>query len=466
MQTRVPPIRWICIPTCDRPELLRRSIGSLSRALGPETGCAFLVADDSRQRESSRLNESVIREWSRDTDEDVYYLDRRRKRLLAAQMSKATGLSEALIRFGLTGYPYDAPSYGANQNAIQLFTKGCGILCADDDTMFRFYRFIGTSPLQKSDLAPLQHWRFSSYDELLDLSEPVHLQIPGHFERQLALGTRPGRQAIVCAIGIAGDAGSSSSEFLTAPDNSTTVRGLERSEHHYHLWRSTRWEIQHAHAPTATQIGTFMTASYAMNNALPAAPFFPLFRGSDATWGLTLAAEFPAYDMIHSDVAIAHVPEERVGYTDDISTLRMATICKAMLFRELHADCQLSSRGGMSSIKAALLFSPSDFEAYVRETLRDYFQDLIHHLESSLIRVPPRTRGRLVDVLAQINRVSFQLNKRYSSPGDLLRGHRITIPVVQRMMLKWAELWEAWPVLEKFMTTNFDRQEYSINRAR
>jgi len=119
----------ICIPTCNRPDLLEITIGSIQKD-PTNPGLPILVSSDSspeyRTKEVECLKALCNRRPSK-----IYYIDTERSEPYKRQLEKLSGLSREVIDMAMNG-----GSAGANRNRLLLLTctyGADGIIFSDDD---------------------------------------------------------------------------------------------------------------------------------------------------------------------------------------------------------------------------------------------------------------------------------------------------------------------------------------------
>jgi len=159
-----PRIAWLAIPTCNRPELLRRCVKSFRdhfRKYGrfPK----LLVADDSNTSEARASTKAVLDEASKTWGSAVVYIGLEEKRRLIDQLAKGGEIPREALDFGILGPGGTTQGAGASRNVVLLHTAGDLVLSVDDDTVCEPCVAPGTGDEVLrfgAELDPSEYWFF------------------------------------------------------------------------------------------------------------------------------------------------------------------------------------------------------------------------------------------------------------------------------------------------------------------
>ena len=211
-----PRIAWLAIPTCNRPELLRRCIRSYRdhfRKFGrfPK----LLVADDSNTTEMGASTKAVVEEAAKTWGSAVEYVGLEEKRRLIDRLAEGGEIPRDILEFGILGPGGPTQGAGANRNAIMLQTMGDLVLSVDDDTVCE--PCVAPEPERDglkfgSDSDPSEYWFFADRQAALGFVRPAEIDVLAGHERLLG---RP-VHSLAHSPGGAGDAdiGSSCGHLL------------------------------------------------------------------------------------------------------------------------------------------------------------------------------------------------------------------------------------------------------------
>ncbi len=327
-------ISAVGIPTCDRPECLRRCVSSLVehlRRAGREI--ELFVVDDSRGVDMQAVNQGVLRELSSSFAGTIHYVDRPARARMAAELAARLGISEDILRFALLGDDDIGPSYGAARNTLLLLTAGRMFVMADDDTLF----CVAESPGKRTGLAftsrhdANEYWYFASEREAMDAvtfeehdlfalherllgkrleevaSDGEDIDIAGvdaSFAARLHL---PGARVGVTYLGTAGDSGMSGHAFRMLEEGTSLDRMLA-SETAFELGMTTRWVVKLAPRASVSSGSFCMALHIGLDNRQPLPPFIPVMRNEDGVFGSVLATSFPEVLSGYQPAVVPHLP--------------------------------------------------------------------------------------------------------------------------------------------------------------
>jgi hypothetical protein len=130
----LPPLRTLCVRTCDRPKDLARLLDSLQAHLGESTLDRVLILDDGRDPEAAKQTEQVIAAADVGQSIRLIHIDRPRRAEIVQRIARQSGVELDQLQWLIEGDPTDPEaSYGANLNLALLLTAGERFLMIDDD---------------------------------------------------------------------------------------------------------------------------------------------------------------------------------------------------------------------------------------------------------------------------------------------------------------------------------------------
>ncbi|MFP4152552.1 MAG: hypothetical protein ACLFSV_06875 [Alkalispirochaeta sp.] len=337
------------IPTCDRPETLRRSLRSVLSALIPESGIRrVLVIDDARTEAGADAARRVVEEVSGNegvrplgkgsdlgvglapSDEagtvPVGYIGRREKEILVQELAGACngGVPESVIRFALLGDETIAVDRGSggSRNTALLLSAGDAVVSLDDDARFEFLSLRGTSlPSRTNPGKPIETVSQRSFSEeyvqgpveslrsIERLAIPVDLDVAGWIVRTLGgpgVGT-PGNAPRVRAVmtGIAGN------RWYQRPEPAFFSRGklreqVMRREGRYRRALTSGYATMQAQRYVATDAPFFVTCCSGVDARDFLPPFPPDLRPDDTAFMSLLRRLDPGGMTGHLPVMARH----------------------------------------------------------------------------------------------------------------------------------------------------------------
>jgi hypothetical protein len=133
-----PPIATIGTTTRDRPDLLRRGLGSFIENAG-RYGRAhdYVVIDDGVTPEERAATREALAALGQQAGAAVRYASRSDRESFADELAAAAGVPAEVVRFALLGDPEAAITTGAARNSLLLDTAGDLCLLVDDDSVCR-----------------------------------------------------------------------------------------------------------------------------------------------------------------------------------------------------------------------------------------------------------------------------------------------------------------------------------------
>ena len=213
----------IGIPTCNRPDGLRRVVtSSVENARRHERTVEIVVADDSDD-ERQQANLGVLHELSEQYAITIWYAGRQEKDSFARALAEQCGLPLATVDVALTHAPGWPAAPGANRNALLLHTVGEAFLTLDDDMILQIGRLpVGDGGLSLTSSGdPTEFWFYPDAETTLRTTEFVDEDFLGLHES--LLGANVGRLAAEWTGGAPLDLDHLSSHFLSnlAPHGGT-----------------------------------------------------------------------------------------------------------------------------------------------------------------------------------------------------------------------------------------------------
>lgn len=332
---------WFAIPTAGRPKELGRCLRSFVSGMSQTSSShRVLVSDDSKTVTASNEARAALTEAC-GSKQESYFIERSARARLAQRLASGSGISRAIVNFALFGVEGAGPTYGANQNVIQLLTKGHAVTIVDDDIVLlpsRHRDYLAAQSLSSSNEEiiseghPERSWFFNSQAEAVAAIAPirgnaVELLGQGLLER----GPLQNRRTVIATLGLYGDSGMRSSAHLLATSNRETRASLLADPNTLETGLRSRAVVRHAMQDTLCPAKGFLTAAYALDNRVPLLPFVPNGRGSDAIFGRSVGAAWPTYDMCFVGAAVWHDPPGKRLYSGNAGTVTLSSTISACL---------------------------------------------------------------------------------------------------------------------------------------
>jgi hypothetical protein len=124
------------IPTCNRPQLLERSLRSYaacSQLYGRQI--RFMVADQTEDEALSQANVQTIAALQKELGIEVLYAGLAEKNDFVERLAAESGIAVEVVRFALLNDENCPSAVGANRNALLLSSLDELTLQVDDDTI-------------------------------------------------------------------------------------------------------------------------------------------------------------------------------------------------------------------------------------------------------------------------------------------------------------------------------------------
>jgi len=401
-----PRIAWLAVPTCDRPQLLRRALASYAAHFSRTSRFPkLLVADDSRTPEAVIASREAVQEQAKSWQAQVVYTGPEEKRRLIDKLAKDGVAPREVLEFGIFGPASETPTMGANRNVILLQTAGEMVLNVDDDTLCQ------PCAAPETDLAgvrlgsdgdPTEFWFFPNRESASDFVRPADVDVLAAHERFLGREVwslvKPGAGVVsqadlrlacghllesvwigngsvpITLNGSVGDSGMYSGRNIPIHRNLETRRRLLRSEADYRSALESREILRQARSATVCHGSPFMGMFFGSDNRRLLPPFFPLGRNEDGIFGYGIARclenSFFAYlpwSLIHDP------PSGRVYFADAAATVRISDIVIACISSRTHADRGAGPATRLPSLGTHLVdlasMTQADFGDYIRTLL-------------------------------------------------------------------------------------------------
>ncbi|MEX2601472.1 MAG: hypothetical protein WD355_07485 [Balneolaceae bacterium] len=340
------------IPTCDRPDMLKRCLKSfLKNFMLHRHQPDILILDDSRSEDARAKNRDVLRELEQSYSGRIRSMDRSQRRQFARSLSDSAGVDPAVMEFALMGHPSCNRSEGGARNAFLLLTQGTLALQTDDDTICRPAQLPSAREGIKlsSSFSSDEYWYFDSFEEaagaveLTDsdflslhrelLGRPlqsileVHTgngQVPDIDNMNVAFlnGLKTDKASIRMSLpGPAGDTCLFSDLYKLFLEGESLDRLLYPQEG-YTDRLSTRQVIRGVSRPVISDVTRCIGMNFAVDNRSLLPPFMPVQARCDGIFGDLMAVCFPhAYSGNIPWVIPHQTPEPRARTVDDVFSL-------------------------------------------------------------------------------------------------------------------------------------------------
>ncbi|HEY9719577.1 MAG TPA: hypothetical protein V6C69_19010 [Trichormus sp.] len=221
-------IRWIGVPTRNRPESLRTCLQSFGECVNKhDRNVRFLVCDQTDEQSQLEVNRQGISQIVSALNVEAWFAGRSEIRQFVTALSEYAKLPADLVTFACCGDPRFPVNTGANRNTLLLATAGEMMLQVDDDTICQVQPGpeVAEGLKLSSELFCMEHW-FPSAIESLD--RPYG---PGNFDICALHEELLGRTLSECiaAYGPPVSKSNNWAEILCAPTPSTQISVLATS---------------------------------------------------------------------------------------------------------------------------------------------------------------------------------------------------------------------------------------------
>ena len=475
--------------TNHRPIDLSSSIDSffLSEKLIPPA-VKFIVFDDTReviQGEECRRN---LKDLTKKFNRDIFYCGKEEKKLMIDELV-FEGFNKEIIEFALLGDRSIGATYGANRNAFLLETIGEKAFSADDDIKGKFSK----TPKQTNHIRLANDYSlnikvFHKREEILrsldfidDNSLAIHNDILG-FDLFHALRSKKPSAILTEKLfsdffkqirfspskirmtfpGIAGDSGSSSSEFYLFLEDES-IKDLTQNDSHFKMAIGSREILKYTDKISLSRPTNCMTTCFGLDNSDLLPPFFPVLRNEDHLFTELLRLLHPNDLIAHLPWVFVHSPSEirtnGASISLDQPTLSMDDIIKTTLlnFNFGHA---------ISSPEIRIKLISKHIQCFL-ELSKDRQIDLLQqHLwlnhskrilsYTSLLEKKPGIPKIMKDEVSSIlKRYHSKKIQRISffAPTFLVdeKGEKEATRLTQDLISRYARLLEIWPEIYSFV---------------
>lgn len=310
-------ITTVCIPTCDRPESLRKSLsGLLDNLKKYNRAPRILVADDSENKESTEITKQICGSFGAQYFGKIECIDRNDRAEMAKKISKEKEVPEEVVHFALLGDKLSTTTLGAVRNTFFLKTLGEKIMMADDDVVCKTFSLLPeNSPIFTIE-NPLDFWLFKKGESLPKLFKPIEIDLLSVHEATLGKSTEDilgdatpeyikKLKIMDTYMGLYGDSPMESHvPLLFLPQVHEKLKNISLSE--YQTLKETRHIIQSPTAITIYQGPICMSLLRGIDNRQPLPPFLPVDRAEDLVWGTTRHKAFPLNISVYIPFIIGH----------------------------------------------------------------------------------------------------------------------------------------------------------------
>ncbi len=480
------PISWLAIPTRDRPQSLLRTLRSFSSNMQQyDVRAKILISIDSQSTDGESAIRATIAEWAKASTTTIVLAGADLKAAYARRLAARTGVPLDVIQFALWGRGHRGPAIGANRNAISLFTAGCRVLSADDDTLCEAARI--ASATSSSALRFMAHgdpadlWFFDDRLGALESTEPVDVNVLGahaevlgtklgsmirtHFNSQVDISDAcqhliqsawlgDGR---VCLThnGIVGDSGMYSGRPLLLHRSPATRKRLSESPRMLATGLGSREVVRQTEALTVCHSAPVMTTFIGYDNREILPPFFPLYCNEDGLFGFCVVLCIPGAYTAHLPFVLPHCPNSARNYASNRwKAIRMTDLIAACASKLAPDDESLSASQRMIALGRQLseLGSTgfSEFSSYVRVAVVELLQQTLNAQMTGLQEsneLPSFYRAELEkdshELSQTIDRADcwmpVDVQERYT-PGEVPRAVRHLIFDFGRLLSYWPEI--------------------------
>ena len=467
------------VPTCNRPEALRRLLdGFLTHAHDYGRALEVCVADDSREASMRALNEAVVGAALGPGARRVFYAGPEEKAAFVQTLVRERGLPQEEVEFALLGPRGCGATYGANRNILLLHTAGEGLFAPDDDMVCRGTPAPETGPeLMLGGEGAC--WFFTDRTRARQLARAPGEDFFGMHERLLGrsiggcVSALPEEQVRVNGplqgsgeerawnarvrvthTGILGDFAMDNPLYYLMVKGDTRQR-LLRSEAHYraaYRCRQVLFSLKHT---TIVPTPTANSCANAYDNRIPLPPFLPAFRGEDVIFGQVLRTCFAAWGG-HLPWAMLHAPVKARRFTREqldergrgVMVFQLLGLCLPNLAFGDEVDGALRMRSLGQQMVGLASLPPADFEEHLRSRLWMQNASMLDTLDRLLDEFEGRPRFWAEDLRRHLHvrREALRACKP-PLPQDLPAGlsEEEARTLTQRLVLRYGRLLCVWP---------------------
>ena len=478
-----PKIAWLAIPTCNRPDLLRRCIKSFGehfRKYGrfPK----LLVADDSNTPENRSLTKAVAEEASRTWGAFVLYLGLEEKLRLIDRLAAGGDIPREALEFGILGPGGPAQGAGANRNCIMLHTLGDLVLSVDDDTVCEPYA--APEPASAAlrfgaELDPQEYWFFPDRQSALGFIRPADIDILAEHERMLGravcglLRSADGSgcpdvagacghlirslwdgqgSVFVTSNGSVGDSGMYSGRKFPQHRGAETRSRLLASEEGYRAALRSREILRQAPSPAVSHGGALISMFFGMDNRRSLPPFFPVGHCDDGIFAYVSGRCIDGCYLGHLPWALIHDPPPgRAYFGKSAATLRISDLVIACASIWSDPGPGATSQDRITSLGKRLgslaRLSPSEFGEQIRFLVWQQAGQRLMFKEALLREHHERPDFWAADLRCEsADTLAALAEESYCAPADLPACEDRT-GQAQNALQRYSRLLSWWPAL-------------------
>lgn len=499
------PINTIGIPTCNRPEMLKRCLTSyIENNRKYDREVKYLIADDSINPEMQKKNKNTLKELARSSGEPMHYTGRKQREHVAELLARRSGISPEVCRFAVLGDQSCSFTGGANRNTLMLQTTCQRSVQVDDDSVCRL---VGVSDAadtprrlslsSRSD--PYEYWFYKDRDVFLNAISSVNEDFLAAHEQLLGQSVsgyipkwqpdldieelspdflhdmhRLNPKIGITHLGCAGDSGLRASGYLGRLFlDEHSFRRLSETPDEFPAKFTTRFLIRSAEEVTISSSPFFMGLNIGMDqtNLLP--PFMPAGRNEDAVFGQLLGAGCPGIKSGYLPYALIHDPPD-ITNRDPSTPVRIQSprlndlICWLITSRAqalLNPDSvkRLQAIGSYLSEVGSL--PGKDFYEHIRLLVCRVYSQQIHRGEELLANrrnALPAWKERMKTYISEIQRALVQ--PVFFIPFDMNASEGEALKVCKKTIGRFGELLICWPELVE-VSKKIDRRVLRSTRS-
>ncbi len=482
-------ISAIVIPTCSRPWALKRCLsGMLANLSAFGRRPRIVIADGSADQSSASTNREIILQFRRQGWLEIALIGPEEKGRLVDSLA-SSGLDRKVIDFAVNGFTnLGIVCPGANRNVLLLACLGDRFLSLDDDTQFLFacadqftsYPGANKQSVRLSTNNPIQHWFYENRNSLLQSVQfentdflSCHERVLGRDVPDLPLPEekngdstvnvafrREAGRVLITLSGVIGDCGwGSPSRYLFLKEES--LERLTASEEAY-LKATTSREMAQVSPDLclSERVDDLMSTAFAGDGRFMFAPFIPIGRGEDISFGQLLKRMRPDVWFGHVPYAILHAPlKKRCFWPGEIHRSAASTNLSVLLssmIRSLGTDTNANANdtdpNPLFTVGRALTdigtLPTLAFRNYLNDCRRASTQTRCRLLEERLLLPSASVSAYAADVKSHIRRL-LEGDKRNEGavPAELLYGRELeaAFRLTQQVILLYGHLLCAWP---------------------
>lgn len=334
-------IDMIGIPTCNRPRILDRVLGSIAGHLrDDQRNVTVLVVDDSSADAMQEANAAVAAAHAKSSGLQIRYLNQQSRERYAAMLARNSGVDREVVAFGLEKNRLYPASAGAARNTILLQSVGHCLLSLDDDVLCQIAPTPGaTDRVEFADLTTARwfladageiaasrflpenildlHDRMLNIDATAFASDGEEMAGTESMPVDLCRRMQEGRARVAASqMGILGDCGVDDTLLFYLQD-SDGWSDLIRSESSYRSGIHNRLSVSGAKNFVVTPRIHSQAGCLGLDNREGLPPFLPVMRGEDVVLGLLMRVCEPESLFGLIPRAILHDPETAREFQPD-----------------------------------------------------------------------------------------------------------------------------------------------------